>query len=214
MQLANDKIIINYNEEDKEYVTTIFDKINTMLPKYLNFFDTEKLNYPIIINLYNDINQFQNTIKNRNGGKSPKSYIAAITHKNIIDSLSLNERRKISEHKNTTEEEYIMVFLHELFHICHINYMGDNSKCTWLAEGLACYFGNPVYQESTIDCSVEDLLNLQAHYKYYYTLTKYIIENYDHSYVLKLAKDPKLLFSQTEEIVRETNKYLNKKHKK
>jgi len=83
MQLANDKIIINYNEEDKKYVTTIFDKINTKLPKYLNFFDTEKLNYPIIINLYNDINQFQNTIKNRNRGKSPKSYIAAITHKNI-----------------------------------------------------------------------------------------------------------------------------------
>ena len=51
MQLANDKIIINYNEEDKKYVTTIFDKINTKLPKYLNFFDTEKLNYPIIINL-------------------------------------------------------------------------------------------------------------------------------------------------------------------
>ena len=99
-----------------------------------------------------------------------------------------------------------MSFCHEMVHRFHIEYKG-NSKGTWFAEGIACTFGSPRYEMVEINCNIDDLINRKVSYKYYYSLVRYMLDNYSHDKILEYAKNDELLNNDTYDIVNDYNSY-------
>lgn len=128
---------------------------------------------------------------------------------NLVEILTLNERKKIEIHKNSKEETIIMTFTHELLHIFHTFYKGNN-KSSWFAEGLAINLGSPRYELGLLDCTVEDLINKKGKSRHYYAMVKYMLENMPHEKILEYAKNDDLVIQDTEEIYNSTNEWIKR----
>lgn len=126
---------------------------------------------------------------------------------NLVEILTLNERKKIEIHKNSTEETIIMTFDHELVHIFHAFYKGNN-KSSWFAEGLAINLGSPRYELGLIDCTVDDLINRRGKSRHYFAMVKYMLENMSHEKILEYAKNDDLVIKDTEEIYTLANEWI------
>lgn len=210
MQYSDEHFIIEYNPCDEEYIGEVIDTLNCSLDGYMEFFNLTSLDEKIKIKFYDQLDNF-------------KIFCESITFKpyrtghvghakgNEIHMLSYQER--IKQRPNDTKERFLMGLKHELVHICHIAYKRDKSnKSSWFAEGLANCLGSPMY-ESTLDgCTVEDLLH-KPKYKYCYTITKYMLENYSHEEILRYAANHDLVIKDTEKIFNEAKSYYSKKSK-
>lgn len=199
---------IFYTSKDQEYIEEVINTLNASLVEYLRFFNLEKLNQKVVIKFYDYLDEFKSYYETTRNHPY-KHGIVGITNDNQIHMLSLEERLK--ERPQDNYEIFLMGVKHELVHICHIAFKG-NSNGSWLAEGLATNLGSPRYEETLEGCTIEDL-NKRSKYKYCYTLTKYLIENYSHEKVLEYASNESLLFEDTPELLEEAQKYYAKKEK-
>ena len=68
-------------------------------------------------------------------------------------------------------------------------------------------------EELKFDCSLEDILNGKDLYYNYYAMSKYLIDNCDKDYILKLAKDNEFLKNETPSIYYKTKEYVHRKTK-
>ncbi len=121
----------------------------------------------------------------------------------------LSYKERILERPNDTFEIFIMGLKHELVHITHIAYKGNNGG-TWFAEGLANCLGSPRYEETLEGCTLQEFMG-HTKFKYYYTVTKYMLENFSHDQILEYAKNDELVIADTEKIFNETKQYLHNK---
>lgn len=208
MHYGNKYYDIYYTTSDEDYIEEVINTLNTSLGEYLTFFNLDKLDQKVSIKFYDDIEEFKKYYESvRN--QPHKSGHVGITRNNEIHMLSLTERLK--ERPQDNFDIFLMGVKHELVHICHIAYKGNN-KGSWLAEGLATYLGSPRYEETLEGCTIEDL-QTRSKYKYCYTLTKYLIEHYSHEKVLEYAYDDNLLSRDTGKLLDEAKSYYSKKTK-
>lgn len=208
MHYTNEYFDIYYTSSDEGYIEDVIDTLNTSLEEYLAFFNLDGLAEKVFIKFYDNIESFKEY--NANICHNPhKPGRVGITRDNEIHMLSLSERLK--ERPQDNFDIFLMGVKHELVHICHIAYKGNN-KGSWLAEGLANYLGSPRYEETLEGCTIEHL-KTRSKYKYCYTLTKYLIEHYSHEKVLEYAKNEDLLLEDTEKLLEEAKLYYAKKIK-
>lgn len=208
MHYSDEYFDIYYTSSDKEYIEEVINTLNASLEEYLTFFNLNKLDQKVTIKFYDNFEEFKEY--NENVCHNPyKSGRVGIARNNEIHMLTLNERLKVRPQDNF--DIFIMGIKHELVHICHIAYKGNN-KGSWLAEGLATYLGSPRYEETLEGCTLEDL-KARSKYKYCYTLTKYLIEHYPHEKVLDYAQNETLLLEDTSSLLEEAKKYYSNKIK-
>ena len=208
MHYSDNYFDVYYTASDKDYIEEVINTLNANLGEYLTFFNLDKLNQKVSINLYDNLECFKEYCE-KVCHHPHKSGHVGIARNNEIHMLSLRERLK--ERPQDNFDTFIMGIKHELVHICHIAYKGNN-KSNWLAEGLATYLGSPQYDETLEGCTVKDLKN-KPKYKYCYTLTKYMIEHYSHEKVLEYASNDELLMKDTEKILIEGQNYYSNKIK-
>lgn len=193
--------IIYYNNCDKRYLNVIIDNLENSLEDYLSFFNLKGIKEKIILKLFNNIDEFKvnyEKIKNH----QYKATTVGFANNNCLNILSYNERIKIRP--QDTFEIFIMGIKHELVHICHIIYKGNNNG-NWFAKGLATNLGSPRY-EIDVSCSLEELLT-KSKYKYCYTVTKYMLGNYSHNKILEYSKNDEMLIKDSKKILDEAKIY-------
>ena len=204
MIIYNDLYTINYTIGDISYIENVASIIDKKINEYIKFFNLESLPKKIIINFYDDIGKFRDTLTSKYG--HCKDTTCAKANENVIDILSYQERIKVKGRQDDTIDTLFMTICHELVHICHIAYKG-NSHGTWFSEALAINLGSPRYELTYCDCTAQDLLKRQAKSKHYYTLGRYMLDNYSHEKILEYAKDDDKLIRDTKTILEDTNNY-------
>lgn len=208
MNYSNNCFEIYYTSCDKEYIDEVINALTSSLDEYLAFFNLSSLKSKIKIKFYDELADFKDYYENTRNHPYKKGIVGS-ARDNEIHMLSLKERLK--ERPNDTFAIFLMGLKHELVHICHIAYKG-NSKGTWFAEGLATNLGSPRYECTLEGCTLEELLN-KPKYKYCYTLTKYMLDNYSHDVILRYASNDDLILEDTEKILKEAKEYYLSKYK-
>lgn len=210
MIYENEFFIIHYTESDIEYIEEAIKRLNSKYIEYMEFFGVGKLPEKVKFVIYDDLGVFREKMISSYGHVNETTVGHA--KGNLVEILTLNERKKIEIHKNSTEETIIMTFAHELLHIFHTFYKGNN-KSSWFAEGLAINLGSPRYELGLIDCIVEDLINKKGKSRHYYAMVKYMLENMPHEKILEYAKNDDLVIKDTEEIYNLANEWIKSLNK-
>jgi hypothetical protein len=211
---------IEYNDCDLEYIDLVTEHLIKNEKEIMNFFNIEKLNRKVQIKYWDDLEDYRIYVHHKvfksEYQTSPWDIGRAINNENesIICMLSYKERLKIAGHEKSTIYDMQEVLLHEFVHLCHLQFREYKPSVRWFSEGLATVLAkNTQFDKDTVDCTLEALLNFRVKYYNYYGMVKYLFENYDHEYILKLAKDKEFLLGETEKIYSESkNYYHNKKN--
>lgn len=211
MEKKINHIIIKYSNIKEEDLNSLFQILNQKYLELRNFFNGFEPKEDIIFNIWDNYNDFKNMCISKYGHYREGTVGKA--NSNNIDILTYTERIKIEQRKNDPIEYYYMTFCHEMVHKFHIEYKGNN-KGTWFAEGLACLLGSPRYECVPINYNAQDFINAKLSYKYYYSLVKFMIDNYPHNKILEYARNDELLISNTEEILDNYNKNIKTNNSK
>ena len=199
MKKELDYLIIYYSDKDKVYIDYIVDKINNKSKEIVDFFDV-KVPIKSEVKLYDDLDKFRKDYKIITK-KDPKDWVCGLSYDNKINSLTLEELKKTYNHENNTIEDLYKLILHEFVH--SINNIRCNNSEIWLKEGLATYLSGQYPNSNEIKVSYEEIINGTCSYTDYRALVKYIIENYDHDYILKLIDDNKFLLTESKRLYEE-----------
>lgn len=210
MIYENEYFIIHYTESDIGYIDKAIERINTKYLEYMEFFGISTLPKKVEYILYNDIEVFRRVIKNKYGHID--NYTVGHACGYSVEILTLNERRKVQSKIEITEETIVMTFAHELLHIFHAFYKGNN-RSSWFAEGLAINLGSPRYELGLIDCTAEDLINRRGKSRHFFAMVKYMLENMSHEKILEYAKADDLVIKEAEKIYNLANEWINNLNK-
>ncbi len=208
MIFENERFIIKYTESDVGYINDAIERVNEKYDEFMKFFGVDELPEKVEFVLYDDLNIFREKMVADYG--HVRETTVAHAHKCLVEILTLKERKKIMVHQNSTEDTILMTFAHELLHIFHAFYKGNN-RSSWFAEGLAINLGSPRYELSLDDCSVTDLINNKGKSRHFFTMVKYMLDNMSHENILEYAKNDDLVLEHTEEIYNLANEWIRKK---
>lgn len=222
MQIKKDNIIINYTEEEKEYINEFLENIIKESKKILEFFNLEKLEYPVIITFWDDLDkyrEYRNKQLEQYNKKVPDWEVGCAhsypQEPHYIHILSLKERKKSYNHDKDTLKDIFLVGVHEYVHACHSEYKKYNITLTYINEGLATYLSNQFdkSQNFEFNCTKEQLLLGKTNYYNYYLIMKYIIENKPRKYILELIKNKEMQEQELDTLYDEFVNNLNPKSK-
>ncbi len=202
---------LEYNKDDLEYIEDFKKEIEKYYDSILYFFNLDKLDRNIKIKFWNNVTEFRNYFDNlmKKDNIKTKPWVVGRTTSNEkesrIDLLSYKESIKCQGHEKETIHDLLKVGIHELVHFVQFDYNHHTDVMTWLSEALATnlsdqYENKEVYFNTTL----EDIINGKSKYGNYYLMGKYLLENYDKEYILKLVKDNELLKQETPKIFKET----------
>lgn len=201
MQIKKDNIIINYTEEEKEYINEFLENIIKESKTILEFFKLQKLEYPVIITFWDNLDkyrEYRNKQLEQYNKKVPDWEVGCAQsypqEPHYIHILSLKERKKCYNHEKDAIKDIFLVGVHEYVHSCHSEYKKYNITLTYINEGLATYLSNQFdkSQNFEFNCTREQLLLGKTNYYNYYLIMKYIIENKPRKYILELIKNKEM----------------------
>lgn len=203
---------LEYTNKDKEYIDNVIQILNDKSEEVMNFFELKNLSRKVKIKFWDNVEEYRNFFN-----KSLKKYNKMIPDWEVaratntlnecrIDILSLGEARKCRGHANDSVENLIQIIVHEFVHICHFEYNNHTSTMTWFMEALATNLAGQNNCKK-LTCTLQEIVTeMPTNYGNYYLLGKYLLENYDKSQVLELAKNKELLEKSTEDIYNNTLK--------
>lgn len=127
------KYIVQNN--DSNYKNEINKIIQERKKIIFDFFNSEEIDIPCYIYIYDSIESLVAGLKNRGFKKEP-DYMCAC-HKDEDNSLNFFEPKEKPNNNEWSKEEYKLVIFHELIH--GIQYTLFGSTPEWLNEGIAKY---------------------------------------------------------------------------
>lgn len=196
------QIHINYSKEKNN----ILSYINRKLPKLLDFFHISCLDHTLEIFIYDDLSKFKNNYQKKTN-KDYKNWICGFQGKNEIHLLDYENYLLTDGHQNQTKEDYLKLVIHEIIHDLHLQYNRNHGNeprsFVYLTEGIASYlseqYPNPSFNNHI---PVEAFLNNEVvNYENYAYIIKFLIENYDHEYLLKLISNENFARKETPKII-------------
>ena len=199
--MEQQKHINNSKEKDK-----ILSYINQKLPKLLDFFHISYLDHTLEIFVYEDLLTFKNNYQKQTN-KEYKDWICGFQGKNEIHLLDYQNYLLTEGHQNQTKEDYLKLIIHEIIHDLHLQYNryhGNEPRTfLYLTEGIASFlseqYPNPKFNNRI---PVEAFLNNEVvNYENYAYIIKYLIENYEHEYLLKLISNERFARKETTKII-------------
>lgn len=212
MKITFEYFDIEYTKKDEEYINLVIQSLKEKYIEIMDFFNLESLSRRIQIKLWDNLEEYRdffNEKMKKYNRKVNDWEVARATNNQKecrIDLLCLSERKKCRSHDKDTIDHLVKVLLHEFTHICHFEYNHQQDSMPWFVEALATNLSNQ-YDTLDIDCSLKDILNGTAYYNNYYSMGKYLLDNYDKNHILELAKNKDLLERETEEIFEQAIEY-------
>lgn len=203
MIYQNDCYLINYNENDKAYITDIIDAINENLKRIMDFFELQDFKYKKVINIWNDIGAYKHYIEEY--VDEYQDWMVADTFDKNINILSLDLYLD-SFHNDRTLTDYCKIIIHELVHSCQqeVNPISNNAE--WFWEALATNLANQDLKMVNIICSKEELMNnfvkLRDAYSVSYTIGQYMLKHFTKEQILQYVKNPNLLIDDMDTILK------------
>ena len=209
---------LEYTEEDLVYIEDFKKELEKYYDLILSFFNLKKLNRNIKMKFWNNTTGFRRFLAELNTKKTDLWEVGRTTSNaksSRIDILSYKEFIKCQGHENQTIQDLIKVCIHELVHFVQFDYNNHTYIMTWLSEALATnlsgqYENKEVYFNTTLD----EIIRGKSNYCNYYLMGKYLLEEYNKEYILKLVRDNELVKKETPRIFKETFKYLDKIYNK
>ena len=203
MVLEKNNFIIEY-DENISYIPEIVDYLESKTNDIMSFFEIDKLSSKRKIVVYNDLELYKKHIEEY---FDYQDYMCADTNDGNINLLSKEEAHKTKEHKDMTIDDLKKTILHEFVHICqqekeieHIDY-----DIVWFWEALATNLGNPErftkIEIKATNEEINDFNSLQSNYLTAFTIGNYMLDNYSHEQILEYIKYPKLLLSDSSQIL-------------
>ena len=211
MFLSRNKFILNYTEKDKYYIEDFMNYLNDNSKRIMDFFNLEKLSTKITINLIEkkeELDKIFTSIYN----KPAYDFLIGFAKDNQIYYISFNELNNVPKHQNDPYEYYKISIVHEFVHSCNYEFSSLWIRC--LCEGLAVYLSEQRDKnDNAFNITKDELFNGRVNYRQSFLFVKYIIENYDHEFVLNLYKSGKFAKENLDRLYDETVEYYQTKNK-
>lgn len=223
MLLNSNKASFYYEENDNCLVNELSNYLSYFIDQIYDFFNIQTKE-KIKINIISKKEIFDNKLKEEfNMPVVSKSSRGFFSYKdNAIYYLSINDYDKTTHDKNDIEN-YKKTLVHECVHYIN-NLFNKENNCgataIYLREGIAVYLSHQNDNKSLIfDYTLNDFLNnskvTKNCYAGYYLIVKYLIENYDKSFVLDLfTSSRKANLFLKDELYEKANTFYNKKQNK
>ncbi len=203
MIYQNDCYLINYNENDKAYITDIIDAINENLKRIMDFFELQDFKYKKVINIWNDIGAYKHYIEQY--VDEYQDWMVADTFDKNINILSLDLYLD-SFHNDRTLTDYCKIIIHELVHSCQQEVNPISNNVEWFWEALATNLANQDLKMVNIICSKEELMNnfvkLRDAYSVSYKIGQYMLKHFTKEQILQYVKNPNLLIDDMDAILK------------
>lgn len=201
---------IEYTKSSNEYINVLIKELEEKYLSIMKFFNLQKLEHLVYIKIWDNLKDYRDYFFKKNNKEIPNWEVARATinkNESRIDLLCLSERIKCVGHQEDNLDSLLKVIVHEFVHICHMTFNNYNDTMIWLGEGLATNLSNQ-FTKMEINCSLKDIIEGNAKYINYYSMVKYLLDNYSKNYILTLSKNKNLLESITNNVYYKTLEYI------
>ena len=206
----------NYNQ-------VIDSIINDRKKEIFSFFNSEEIDLPVTIYVYNSIEELVNGMRDR-GFKNDPDYMCAC-QKDEDNSLNFFEPKDNPSNDEWSKEEYKNVIFHELIHCIQFNIFGTTPE--WINEGIAKYLdgtyskgikwlldnyinNNPI--PSQFEIENEFGMHDYDSYDYAYLMVSYIMDCYGKEKLIEILRDKKEFEIIKKDLLIKSINYYNNKH--
>lgn len=207
------------------YYNTINEIIQNSKSEIFKFFNSEEIDLPFNIYIYDSIDLLVNGMKERGFNDMP-DYMCAC-HKDEDNSLNFFEPKDNLNENKWSKEEYKKVIFHELIHGIQFCLFGSTPE--WINEGIAKYLDGTYskgiewlldnYINNTEIPSQDEIekefgMHEYDSYDYAYLMVSYLMDENGKDYLIELLKDKEKLNIEKEELLNRSIYYYNNKYKK
>ncbi|MCI9434215.1 MAG: hypothetical protein HFI86_02905 [Bacilli bacterium] len=205
LKLQNKLFIINYNACDLNYIDDFLKYLNDNASRIMRFFNLDCLPEKITINIIENKPKFDEIYFSQYKEQA-YDFAFGFAENNTINYISFCEFNNVPKHLNDTYDYYKKTIVHEFVHICNQVFSKFFVPC--LSEGLAVYLSGQLDNINIkFNYTKEKLINGRINYRQYYLFVKYIIENYNHEFVLNLYKSEEFFYENFDKLYDEVRNY-------
>ena len=214
-------IVQNKNSNYSQVIDSI---INSKKSDIFSFFNSEEVDLPFNIYVYDSIEELVKGLRERGFKKDP-DYMCAC-HKDEDNSLNFFEPKDNPNNDEWSKDEYQNVIFHELIHGIQFTLFGTTPE--WLNEGIAKYLdgtyskgikwllenyinGRPIPDQDEIEN--EFGMHDYDSYDYAYLMVSYLIDNFGKDNFIELLKDKKQIKNVRKDLLVNSINYYNEKYK-
>jgi len=201
MIYETDYYILEYSNEDFEYIEELKSYIDLNILDIIEFFNLENFKDKINIKLFGDLEDFRNVINKLTNMEVPEwlcGFSFSKGDKEYIYTLSLDNYKKTLSHENDELVDLKKLIMHEIVHACNRKYSGNYNVPLWLKEGLALYLAKQdKYINKDLNANCYQLMNDVVSYHNYLIVINYALNKYGKEYILGLLNDRKKAEDET-----------------
>lgn len=181
-----------FNDSDSDLIDDLSDYLDNNVKEIFNFFEITP-NNKVKISIISTKQEYDKIFEERYKFTSPSS--RGFYSNGRIYFLSFHDYKNtphsyIDSEKLEAFEDFKKTLVHEFVHyINELFYKKHNCSYTakYLVEGIAIYLSHQKDNKNVeFNFTLDMLLDKNCPYSAYYLITKYLIENYDKSFVLEL----------------------------
>lgn len=201
MIYETDYYILEYSNEDFEYLEELKSYIDLNILDIIEFFNLENFKDKINIKLFGDLEDFRNVINKLTNMEVPEwlcGFSFSKGDKEYIYTLSLDNYKKTLSHENDELVDLKKLIMHEIVHACNRKYSGNYNVPLWLKEGLALYLAKQdKYINKELNANCYELMNDVVSYHNYLIVMNYALNKYGKEYILGLLNDKEKAVKET-----------------
>ena len=215
------KYVIQNNESN--YNQVIDKIINKGKKAIFSFFNSEEIDLPFTVYIYNSIEDLVNGLRERGFNNNP-DYMCAC-HKGEDNSLNFFEPKDNPNDNEWSKEEYKNVIFHELIHGIQFTLFGSTPE--WLNEGIAKYLdgtyskgiqwlldnyinNSPIPNQDEIEN--EFGMHEYDSYDYAYLMISYLIETLGKDNFVNLLRNKEQIEVVKNDLLNKSINYYNTKY--
>ena len=216
------KYIVQNN--NSSYSSVIDNIINNRKDKIFSFFNSEEIDLPVTVYVYNSIEDLFFGMRKRGYTNNP--YYMCACQKDDDNSLNFFEPKDNPSDNEYSKDEYEIVIYHELIHCIQFNLFGTTPE--WINEGIAKYLdgtyskgikwlldnyinNSPIPNQDEIEN--EFGMHDYDSYDYAYLMISYLIETLGKDNFVNLLRDKKQIESIKDGLLNKSINYYNSKYK-
>jgi len=214
MKLSFGELIIKNSNRKINYIDNLLKNIEIRFKDLLYFFNLEKINIPIQIVLWDNLEDFRNHEKSKGRKNIPNWLCGTASMKNnyhLINSLTLEELRKCESHKNATLQSLENLIIHELTHSVTRCFLPTQYKETkvWIKEALATSLSHQSHSlrfgQTISNLYKDDFIDYGA----FHVIGDYLISQTSKEYIHELLINKNFLENQIPNIYNGVKEYFD-----
>ena len=200
MKKESNYVTFIYQESDSDLIDDLINYIDKEAKDIFAFFEVSIPRNKVNINIIPTKKEYDELFKEEYGYDAPRYSRGIFKRDGSINYLSIkdygNTTHAFNEEKyRDAYKDFKKTLVHEFVHYVNSLFNKENDcgpTSIYLREGIALYLSKQnENKEIEFDFTLDDVLNNNTSkkiYNAYYCLVKYLVENYDKSFVFELFK--------------------------